>query len=132
MNCACEVLVIDDEPVVRDAIRLVLQGEGLRVALAPDGETALAHPALANCRLVFCDLMLPGCSGFEVVREIRARRPTLPVVVITGYATAVNRARALDAGATHTLDKPFDEAELLQLTRHALAQTNVAGKEVRT
>jgi DNA-binding NtrC family response regulator len=129
MNETWDVLVVDDEPVVCDAIRLVLGEEGLRIAMVGDVATALAHPALRDCRLVFCDLMLPGASGLEAVRAIRARRPTLPVVMITGYATAENQARALEAGATAVLPKPFDDTELVTLTRHALAQTEAAGKE---
>ncbi|HVP14328.1 MAG TPA: response regulator, partial [Terriglobales bacterium] len=87
MSARGQVLVVDDEPVVTSAIRLVLRAEGLEVASAPDGESALAHPALSDCRLVICDLMLPGRSGLEVLAELRARRPELPIVMITGYAT---------------------------------------------
>ncbi len=126
-----DVLVVDDEPVVCDAIRLVLGHEGLRVAVVADAEAALAHPALATCRLVCCDLMLPGRSGLEAVRAIRQRRPELPIVMITGYATAENTARSLEAGATAVLAKPFDDTELLTLMRRALAQTDVAGEEGR-
>jgi DNA-binding NtrC family response regulator len=124
-----DVLVLDDEPVVCDAIRLVLGEEDLRVAVVHDLATALAHEALGSCRLVFCDLMLPGESGLDAVRAIRQRRPGLPIVMITGYATAENEAKALAAGAAAVLPKPFDDTELVTLTRHALAQTEAAGKE---
>ena len=115
-----DVLVLDDEAVVRDGIARVLSSEGLRVAATADGRSALAHPALASCRLVLCDLMLPDVPGLEVLKAIRAARPGLAVVLITGYATAENVARALEAGATGFLPKPFDEAELLAAVRHAL------------
>jgi CheY-like chemotaxis protein len=126
-----DVLVVDDEPVVRDSIRLVLGSEGLSVACVADAEAALAHPALATCRLVICDMMLPGLSGLDAVRAFRQLRPHLPVVLVTGYATASSAARSLDAGATAFLAKPFDDTELLTLVRHALAPTDVAGKEGR-
>ena len=123
-----DVLVVDDEPVVRDAIRLVLGKEGWRVAVVHDLEAALAHPALESCRLVFCDLMLPGRSGFEAVPALRRRRPELPIVVVTGYATAENAAQALALGAIDFLAKPFDDEELLNRTRHALARVDVTDK----
>ncbi len=129
MTRPCDVLVVDDERVVADAVGLVLRAEGLEVAGAADAETALAHPALAECQLVLCDLMLPGQSGLEAVRLIRARRPGLPIVVITGYATVAQQDLALAAGATAFLAKPFDDSELLTLVRRVLAPTDAAREE---
>jgi DNA-binding NtrC family response regulator len=129
MTSGWDVLVIDDEPVVCDAIRLVLENEDLRVAVARDGETALTHPALGDCRLVFCDLMLPGRSGIEVLAHIRRRRPELPIVAITGYPTAENTTRSRAAGATDFLAKPFDATELLELIRRVLSGTAAGGEE---
>jgi CheY-like chemotaxis protein len=130
MNPACDVLVVDDEPVVRDAVRLVLGYEGYAVESAPDAEAGLAHPALAACRLLLCDLMLPGQSGLELLRQVRALRPELPIVMITGYATDANAERALAEGATAFLAKPFDDSELLTLVRQVLARTPDAGEDV--
>jgi two-component system response regulator PilR (NtrC family) len=129
MNPGIDVLVVDDEPVVCDAIRLVLGHEGLSVAAVPDAEAALEHPALGDCRLVICDLMLPGRSGLEVLRAMRERRPGLPIVMITGFATPANADLVLAAGATAFLPKPFDESELLTLVRHVLAPMDVAREE---
>jgi DNA-binding response OmpR family regulator len=129
MTPDCDVLVVDDEPVVTDSVRLVLRDEGLAVTTVPDAETALAHPDLARCRLVICDLMLPGRSGLEALQAMRAQRPDLPIVMITGYATPAQEETVLAAGATAFLPKPFDESELLTLVRHVLSHTDVAGKE---
>ena len=115
-----DVLVVDDEPVVRDGIRLVLKAAGMRVATADDARSAISHPASAVCRLVMCDLMLPDYSGIEVLRSLREARPDLPVVMITGYATSENHEMALEAGATDFLAKPFEESELLAVVRRAL------------
>ena len=117
----CDVLVIDDEPVVREAVRRVLEANGLRVATADDAAAGLAHPGLAACRLVLCDLMLPDRSGIEVLEEIAGRRPNLPILVITGYATAEHAARAREAGAAGFLAKPFEASELIDAVRAALA-----------
>jgi DNA-binding NtrC family response regulator len=129
MSAELDVLVVDDEPVVCDAIRLVLGHEGLSVASVPDAEAALDHPALGGCRLVICDLMLPGRSGLEMLRAIRKRRPALPVLMITGFATPATADLVLAAGATAFLPKPFDESELLTLVRHVLAPMDAAGEE---
>ena len=129
MTTGSHVLVVDDEPVVGGAIRLVLGDAGYRVTTLPDAESALTHPALEDCQLVICDLMLPGHSGVEALRVIRQRRPALPIVMITGYATPENEELVLAAGATAFLPKPFDESELLTLVRHVLSRTDVAGKE---
>jgi DNA-binding NtrC family response regulator len=117
-----DVLVIDDEPVVRAAVRRVLEADGLRVATADDGALGLAHPALASCRLVLCDLMLPDRSGMDVLHEVARRRPGLPVVLITGYATPDHAARAREAGAADFLAKPFEAKELVDAVRRALGR----------
>jgi len=132
VSAGWDVLVIDDEAVVRDATRLILEAEGLHTAVAADGDEGLAHDALDQCRVVLCDVMLPGRDGFEVVADIRARRPDVPIVVITGYATTAMAAHALDSGATAFLAKPFDETELLDQVRRVLERTDAAGKEGRS
>ena len=127
-----DVLIVDDEQVVCDAVRLVLREEGLSVAAAPDGRMALVHPARITCRLVLCDLMLPDLPGFEVIRLLREIRSGLPVVVITGYPTSENAMRAVEAGASDFLPKPFTESELLEVVRRILGQEDrAAGRRER-
>lgn len=125
MSEVWDVLVVDDEEVVRKGIERVLGGDGLRVASAASGCAALDHPAAAACRLVLCDLMLPDLSGIEVVRRLRAARPDLPALIMTGYVTAGSAAQALRAGAAGFLPKPFDEAELRAAVGDALVGGNV-------
>ena len=127
-----DVLLVDDEPVVRDAVRLVLGEEGLSVAAVPDGRMALVHPARLTCRMVLCDLMLPDLPGFTVIRSLRETRPDVPVVVITGYPTSENAMRAVEAGASDFLPKPFTEAELLEVVRRVLShEGRAAGRRER-
>jgi len=132
MTESWDVLVIDDEPVVRDAVDRVLAEEGLRVAKAANGAEALGHPALATCRLVILDLMLPDRSGLEVLRAVQAARPRLPVVVITGYAIHEKTSRAMEAGAVDYLPKPFEASELLTVVRRALEARAGVAEENRT
>ncbi len=124
-----DILVIDDEPVVRDGIRRILELRGLRVATAADGGEALAHPALGHCRVVFCDLVLPDLSGLVVIDEIRKTRTDLPVILITGYATIEQIERARESGASSFLAKPFEESELVAAVEAALGSDVPAIKE---
>lgn len=124
-----DVLVIDDEPVVREGARRILGAEGFRVAVAPDAGAGLAHPAAATCRLVLCDLMLPDRSGIEVLRALRGVRPALPVVIITGYATHESSREAFEGGATEYLPKPFEASELLTVVRRALGEGGGSSEE---
>ena len=126
----CDVLVIDDEPVVRTAVRRVLEAHGLRVTTVDDAASALKDAALATCRLVLCDLMLPDRSGFEVLHDLGALRPGLPVVLITGYATRDHAARAHEAGAVDFLAKPFEARELMDCVQRALGSPAAAKEGV--
>jgi DNA-binding response OmpR family regulator len=118
-----DVLCVDDEQVVCDSIRLVLGASGMRVAVARDVGSALVHPALAGCKLLICDLMLPDRHGTELIRALRSTRPRVPVVAITGFATTIHNAQALAAGATDFLAKPFDDQELTEVVERALDRT---------
>lgn len=115
-----DVLVIDDEAVVRQGVSRILTSHGYVVAEATDAQSAREHPALGDCRLVLCDLMLPDESGLVLLRAIRARRAELPVVMITGYATPESLAQAEQAGVAGLLPKPFDEEELVTLVERVL------------
>jgi DNA-binding NtrC family response regulator len=126
------VLVVDDEAVVRDGVRRVLEADGLRVETAADAAAALAHPAAADCQLVVCDLMLPDQSGLDLLRRLRQARPELAVVMITGYATADHALRAQEVGASDFLAKPFTSSELLTVVREALRGRNAAVGERRS
>lgn len=124
-----DVLVVDDVPVVRDGVRRVLEEEGMRVATVSNGAEALDHPAVGTCRLAICDLMLPDLSGVDLVVALRRARPGLPVILITGYATAQRAREALEIGVSEFLAKPFDATELLQVVRRILQGKGTDAKE---
>lgn len=132
MSFMWDVLVVDDEAVVRGGVKLVLEPEGLRVAQAATVAEALAHEALAQCRLLLCDLMLKGESGLEVVSEARRRRPELAIVLMTGYATEETAALGAQSGASAFLAKPFDDVELLDQVRRVLDSSDDVGEGGRS
>jgi DNA-binding NtrC family response regulator len=127
-----DVLVVDDEQVVRAGVRRILEEDGLRVATVRDAASVLAHPALDSCRLVLCDLVLGEHSGIELITRLKQDRPRLPVVLITGYAGPEQERLALAAGADAFLAKPFDDSELLGIVRTALASAERAAQEDRS
>lgn len=109
------ILVVDDEPSVLAMVRMVLELEGHVVETVDDGEQALAALDLATFDLVLLDVMMPGLSGFEVAREIRARRDfgNVPVVFVSAKAEREDIWTGWQLGADSYLTKPFDTDELV-------------------
>jgi len=121
MRPAFDVLLVEDERVVREAATRILRPEGLTVERVEDVAGALARLRRNDHKVVLSDLMLPGFSGFDLLERVSGERPTLPVVLITGYATIENALAAFAKGAFDFLPKPFDVPELLGVVRRALA-----------
>jgi DNA-binding response OmpR family regulator len=105
------VLVVDDDLTVRDVVRRYLELAGLRVALADNGEDALAWIAGNQADLVVLDLMLPGIDGLEVCRRLRSTS-AVPVVMLTALGEEENRIAGLELGADDYVTKPFSPREL--------------------
>jgi two-component system response regulator MprA len=115
------ILVVDDEPAVRDSLRRALDLEGYDVELASDGEEALARLAHEpQPEAVILDILMPGIDGLEVCRRLRHTGNTLPVLMLTARAEVDSRVAGLDAGADDYLPKPFALAELLARLRALL------------
>jgi len=102
-----KVLVVDDDPVVGRSFERVLSGKGYAVITARDGEEALHKLDAEAYDVVFTDIRMPGMSGLEVAERVKASQPWLPVVIVTGYGTEENEARAEAAGVTEFLRKPL-------------------------
>lgn len=118
MGSEFDILVIDDEEVVLDAVMRICSAEGLRVDTAHDGPTGLARLAQRNYALVVCDIMMPEMDGFQVLAHAQRQSPGTPVIISTGYSTVENAVRSLYAGAIDFIPKPFTAEELLSsLTR---------------
>jgi two-component system response regulator MprA len=115
------VLVVDDEPAVRESLRRALVLEGYEVDFAEDGETALTKlEGNAQPDAVILDILMPGIDGLEVCRRIRAVGNQIPVLMLTARAEVDSRVAGLDAGADDYLAKPFALAELLARLRALL------------
>jgi len=115
------LLVVDDEPDVRDMIASLLAEEGYAVATASDGESALRAIAAAPFDLATMDLRMPGMSGRELLVAARAIDPGLAAIVISGYATPEEADDCRARGAACVVQKPFDVSTLLDEVARALA-----------
>ncbi|HEV2639608.1 MAG TPA: response regulator transcription factor [Actinocrinis sp.] len=128
------VLLVDDEPAVREAIRGGLEFEGFQVAMAADGLEAMELIAKERPDVVLLDVMMPRMDGLTVLRRLRASDPALPVLLLTARDTVGDRVTGLDLGADDYLTKPFDLDELLArlrslLRRGALVTQAAAGPD---
>jgi DNA-binding response OmpR family regulator len=114
------ILIVEDDPMIGDAVRTSLRQDGYAVDWVRDGGSAGAALAGERFDLVLLDLGLPGKDGIAVLRDLRARRQTTPVIVITARDGIEDRIRGLDAGADDYVVKPFDLEELAARIRSAL------------
>lgn len=107
------ILVIEDDAAIRRGVVAALRYAGHTVLEAADGVTAKRMGVQATCDLVLLDLVLPGADGLDILKEIRAARPALPVIVLTARGEEHDRVRGLDLGADDYVVKPFSVQELL-------------------
>jgi DNA-binding NtrC family response regulator len=107
------LLVIDDEPGIRDSLEMLLSSEGYSVELAENAAAGMQRLERRPFDVVLLDMMLPDRSGLEVLREIRAASPTLAVLMITAYGSVENAVEAMRLGATNYITKPWDNARLV-------------------
>jgi DNA-binding response OmpR family regulator len=123
------VLVIEDEPGIVDFLERGLASQGFEVRSALDGHSGLERALGEDVDVVVLDLMLPGRSGIEVLRELHTAKPALPVIVLTARGEVEERVAGLDAGAVDYLTKPFSLNELAARIR---AQLRVVAQSPRT
>ena len=113
------VLVVDDEPQIRRALRTSLEAHGYQVQTASNGEEAVVAAAESGVDLVFLDLGLPDIDGTDVIRRVRSFSP-VPVIVLSVRDRQNDKVAALDAGADDYVTKPFGMEEVLARLRAAL------------
>jgi two-component system, OmpR family, response regulator MprA len=123
------LLVVDDDPSVREALALVLDLHGFDVATAADGREAIRTLSLAPPDAVILDVLMPGLDGLEVCRRMRATGDRTPVLMLTARTEVSERVAGLEAGADDYLAKPFAREELIARLHALLRRTGWEGDE---
>ena len=114
-----KILIIEDERLLADSLKTLLEGKGFDVEAVYDGETGKEYALLGIYDLLILDVMMPGLDGYQVARRVRAARCATPILMLTAKSSIEDRIEGLNAGADYYLTKPFDTRELLACI-HAL------------
>ena len=123
-----KILVIEDEKLLADSIKSMLERKGFQVETVYDGETGRQYAELGIYDLLILDVMMPGMDGLEVARQVRRNKCNTPILMLTARSDVQDRIAGLNAGADYYLTKPFDSGELLAsinaLLRRQAGQVN--------
>jgi DNA-binding response OmpR family regulator len=125
------ILVVDDEQRVRTFLARSLSGEGHTVVTAADGLEAMTRLAAGGVDLVLLDVMMPRCSGMQVLTLMGERKDSTPVIVLSAVTDVAARVQALDKGAVDFVGKPFHTAEMVARVRRHLASAPVKRQDHR-
>lgn len=108
-----KILVIEDEKLLADSLKVLLERKGFEVEVVYDGEAGAEYAQLGIYDLLILDVMMPKMDGYQVARQVRANRCATPILMLTAKSGVEDRIQGLNAGADYYLTKPFDTRELL-------------------
>ena len=108
-----KILIVEDETLLADSIRTLLEARGFQVEAVHDGKTGEAYAELGIYDLLILDVMMPKMDGYQLARTLRARHCATPILMLTAKSALEDRITGLNAGADYYLTKPFDSGELL-------------------
>ena len=108
-----KILIIEDEVILANSIKSLLERRGFQVEVVHDGESGIAYAELGIYDLLILDVMMPKMDGYEVARQLRMKHCNTPILMLTAKSDVRDRIAGLDAGADYYLTKPFDSGELL-------------------
>ena len=117
------ILVVDDSEAICRALRDLLTMSGYAVRTAPSGERALQILETASMDLVITDLKMSGISGIQLLKKIKEKTPSLPVVILTGFGDMDSVVEAMRSGVADYLKKPFSVNEVIQVTERELKRS---------
>ena len=124
-----QVLVIDDEQIVLDSVSQILTDENYEVDVSLSGREGLDWAIERPYDIVLTDIRMPDIGGMRVLRDVKRVKPSLPVVIITGYATTKSAVQAMKLGAEEYIEKPFEPEELIDAVARALGMAPEADEQ---
>lgn len=125
-----KILIIEDEKLLADSLKAVLEKNGFDAEAAYDGETGKEYAELGIYDLLILDVMMPKMDGYEVVKSIRSKHLGMPVLMLTAKSELEDRIKGLDAGSDYYLTKPFDTRELLACVNALLRRQGAQVDEI--
>lgn len=123
-----DILVIDDEQIVIDSVKLVAKTEGYTVDYLMDASMAFYNIANNNYKIIICDIMMPVMDGFKFINELKRKNIKIPVIMTTGYSTLENAARSLNEGAVAFIPKPFTFDEITAIISRCITFSEIIDK----
>lgn len=124
------ILIIDDDPDIRETMTTLLTMNGYKAVALPDGPSALSAIKDEKFHMVITDLRLPGMDGIEILKRVKEMEPNMQCIVITGYATVSTAVEAMRAGAYDYIMKPFNTTEILMTIKRALEYQDLKRENV--
>jgi nitrogen regulation protein NR(I) len=125
-----KVLVIDDDETVRDVLRSLFEQKGYETLLAENGEAGIDQLRSEKFDIILTDLIMPGISGMDVLREVIASKVAIPVIVMTAFGTVQTAVEAMRSGAFDYITKPFNLDELMVVLEKALSMSRLQKENV--
>ena len=119
------ILIVDDEPLIRESLYEILRIDGYRAHMAPNGEEALAFVKTHKVDIIVTDLKLPRISGLDLLESVKAQSPHTEVIVITGYGSVETAVEAMKKGAYDYITKPINDNEVKLIIRKIIEHKNV-------
>ncbi|MBT8380640.1 MAG: response regulator [Ignavibacteria bacterium] len=116
-----EILVVDDEQVILDAINRIASAEGINVDTETNGKAALKKVSQKSYSLLLCDILMPEMDGFMILDELHKMKKQIPIIMITGFSTVENAVKSISKGAIDFVSKPFTFEELESAISRGLA-----------
>jgi DNA-binding NtrC family response regulator len=119
------ILIVDDEPIVLDSCKRILEAGGYAVVLAASADKALEAMGAEAVSLILMDIKMPGRDGMSLMREVKEKWPDIPVIVMSGYATRETVAEVSKTDAATFIAKPFTPDELQEAVRRVLEKEEI-------
>jgi DNA-binding response OmpR family regulator len=123
------ILIVEDEPNMVAGLRDNFEFEGYQVITAPDGVAGLERALSESPDLVILDVMMPRMSGLDVCRQLKSKRPSIPIIMLTARGQEVDKVVGLELGADDYVTKPFSIRELLARVKAVLRRSHTVAKE---